>query len=45
MTLSDHAGELSLAADEVSEAAAFVTTPTSPHFLLTAADRSRDRSS
>lgn len=45
MTLSDHTGELSVAADEVSAAAAFVTTeaiPTSPHFMLTAAARLRD---
>jgi hypothetical protein len=45
VTLSDHTGELSVAADEVSAAAAFVTTeamPTSPHFMLTAAAQLRD---
>ncbi|MFC1403234.1 MULTISPECIES: hypothetical protein [Streptacidiphilus] len=45
VTLSDHSGELSVAADEVSAAAAFVTTeamPTSPHFMLTAAARLRE---
>jgi hypothetical protein len=45
VTLSNHTGELSVAADEVSAAAAFVTTeaiPTSPHFMLTAAARLRD---
>ncbi len=40
--LSDQAGALSTAADELSSAAAFVTTeamPTSPTFMLAAAER------